>query len=111
MDASEVKVKPEEAMDKLEDERLDAYNEQESLLSLKQAKIARVTTKGLLRKKQLGLGRVYKNSKTVEGQEKYKKWLGECEALEMEVIRWELVIDKKKVEDEERRTKKTQEQL
>jgi len=102
-----VRVKRGEEFEKLEGDRLKAYEDIEKDMSLQQMKIARVTTKGLLRKKKFGIGRLYKNSEIPENKKKYKKWQGEVEKLEMEVIRWDLVIEKRKEDDE--RNKKAQE--
>lgn len=101
-----MRVKKGEELEVLTGKRLKAYQKIEDGMSLKQMKIARVTTKGLLKKKMLSIGRLYKNSNIPENQEKYKKWLDEVEKLENEVIRWDLVIDKRKQDDE--RNKETQ---
>lgn len=109
-----MKIKQDEALDTLEGERLEAYQESEDGLSLKQCKICRATSKGLyLKKKNTSFGRLYKNSKTIEGQAKYKKWVEEVEKLELEVIRWDLVIEKRKEDEErkERTSKEAQEKL
>ena len=100
-----VRVKRGEEFEVLTGDRLDAYQDIDDDLSLKQMKIARDTTKGLLNKKKFAsTGRLYKSSKTDEGKVKYCAWLKDVEKLENEVIRWGLVIEKRK---EDERNKKT----
>jgi TusA-related sulfurtransferase len=101
-----MRVKRGEELEVLTGDRLKAYNDIEKGLSITQCKICKATTKGLLFKKKRGdLRRLYARSEIKSSQKKYKAWLGELEKLENELIRWDLVIEKKKEEEDERHKK------
>ena len=92
-------IKKEDLMKPIEGQKLKEYKSLENTMNLKQLKTSRATIKGLmLRKKKMGLGRLFKNSKTPEGQAKYNKWQEEVKKMEVEVIRWDLTIEAKKNE-------------
>ncbi len=100
-------IKKEDLLKPLTGKKLKEYNTLEDQMSIKQCKMSRTTMKGLLHKKQISIGRLYKKSKTSEGQAKYKKWQKEVTDLEKECYRWTLTINKKQKIENERKNKKT----
>ena len=100
-------IKKEDLMKPIEGDKLEEYKALEDNMTIQQCKVSRATMKGFLRKKKMGMGRLYRNSQTEEGQQKYKEWQEDVKKMEEELIRWDLTIDAKK---EQRRTQNEQEQ-
>lgn len=99
MDDPTKDIKKEDLLKPIEGEKLEQYKELEDGLSMTQLKTSRATMKGLyLQKKNVDIRRLYRNSKTEEGQKKYAEWQADVERMEKEVIRWELLIEQRKNE-------------